>query len=133
MSGMTRKATTINTKGTTTPVSGGTYDGKYFVGETRTLDKAKNGTVTERVYWYVVTAYPKASLVPNETSFHNEVNVILHPLDGLDADSNAKAADSCTFKTFKWNHPDGIIDFYKYSDHSKNSWTAVYKALSAQG
>ncbi|MCF0121366.1 MAG: hypothetical protein HUJ65_06985, partial [Oscillospiraceae bacterium] len=132
VSGMTRRANMISLLDSTTePVSGGDYNGKYYVGSI--TEAPKNGTTTERLYWYVVTAYPRDQIVDNESIFHNEVDIILHPADDLDPDTETYGADECTYRIFVWNHPSGMMDFFKVDDEAHPSWTTVYKAVSDMG
>ena len=74
----------------------------------------------------VVAAYPKALCEDGVTVFTMDTDVTLHPSDGLDQDSCAKARAEWTFLDYKWTYSGNTIGIRVYTGRRKGSGGPVF-------
>ena len=71
------------------------------------------------MYSYVITKHLKETYNPYITyQIRNKINVVLHPIDNIDADSSIVSSAVYTYSEPKPDYPIGSFNFWKYNNYS---------------
>ena len=110
-----------------------TSQGEDPYGEYIRIGSGDSGSPSNTVL--MVTAYPK-EYAQAGTKVENQVEVLLHPYDGLDADTAKSASSSWTYSDYEWTYIGdklGIAKTNLSGESSYPSWLNVYKAARNAG
>lgn len=107
-------------------ISGGEYD-QY-------LHSVKDSSVSAiGEVFYAVTAYPVSAGIEPGTMLENNIDVVLHPHDNIDADQKKSAAAKWPYEDYNWKYSGDVASIHKSGGGDYSGWIDVYeKAVENQ-